>query len=189
MIGHPDAESNWLASPFLAKQGKSRYESMMAINEARNVDAVVRLMNGTSDGTDPPIARNYAWNFKSSLRGRQAIEFRKPPASLEATTSLQWAEFTITFIQASVRGGHPARATYYPADLDCLKIFPQRPNITMISRPDLWKELWVGKEHCSGAMEPALCLRGNERSLEIQGRPVSLLEDDKKYFGKYIRIR
>ena len=169
MGGIPNAESNWLASPFLAQQDKSRYASMVAVNAAPNIDAVVRLMNGAPDGREPPIARNYAWNFKSSLRGRRAIEFRKPPASLEAATSLQWAEFTMTFIQASVAGGDPVWATRYVTDISGLKAFLERRKTEMVNRPDLWQRLFLGKDlNANIAVEPSPCFPDGETSLSVQ---------------------
>lgn len=182
--GNSDAESNWLASPFLAQLGKGRLASMKAICDASSVNEVVRMLNGAPLGREPLIKRNYAWNFRSTLRGKKAIEFRKPPAALEASSAIQWAELTVAFIARSILVPYPAWSSVtYAANTEGLYTFIEL--ILALGNgiyvPEFLQKLWEGK--WAASTQPVPCLRGSEMSSVIQARFKSLMEIDKMQHG------
>jgi hypothetical protein len=152
--GNPNARSNWLDSPLLARHGFSRSRSIAAIESATDEEAVIRLMTGPKEPTNPWANGSYAWSFLDFSR-KHMIGFRKPPTSLNSNDVLNWAELTITFIQASIRTGSAATLREFPSDLSGLRSFLREvPSIAGVNEPRRWQKLWAGR-HPNGAMEPA----------------------------------
>lgn len=181
--GNSDAESNWLASPFLAQLNKGRLASMKTICEASSMNEVIRLLNGARYGHEALIPRNYAWNFKSILRSRRAIEFRKPPAAVDASSALQWAELMLSFIGRCLLVPYPAWSSVtYAATTEGLYQFLElvlviHAQVAGAGRPDLLQKLWEGK--WASSAQPVPCLRGTEVSPVIEARLTSLIEADR----------
>jgi hypothetical protein len=154
--GNPNARSNWLDSPLLARHGFSRSHSVAAVENAADEEAVIRLMTGPKEPNNPWANGSYAWSFLDFSRNH-VIGFRKPPTPLSSNDVLSWAEFTMTFIQASIRTGSAAALREFPSDLSGLRSFlGQVPSIAGVNEPRRWQKLWTGR-HPNGAMEPAPC--------------------------------
>ncbi len=151
--GDPKVRSNWLDSPFLVRQAKSRCQSIAAIEIAPDREAVVRLMTGPENKADPWSNRSYAWIF-SDLFDNNMIGFRKPPAPSSANDVLNWAEFLITFIQAAIHSGTSTSLRGFPSDLRGLRSFLAAvPCIAGVNEPRRWQKLWAGKQ-ANAAVEP-----------------------------------
>lgn len=149
----PHARSNWLDSPFLARRGKSRAQSIAAIEIAPDKEAVIRLMTGPRSEANPWLNRSYAWIF-SDLFNNNMIGFRKPPTSSSANDVLNWAEFLITFVQAAVEFGSGASLRAFPSDLRGLRSFLAAvPSVAAVNEPSRWQNLWAGKQ-ANAAVEP-----------------------------------
>ncbi|KAF7503976.1 hypothetical protein GJ744_002950 [Endocarpon pusillum] len=150
----PGARSNWLDSPSLARQGKSRLQSIAAIEIAPDKETVIRLMTGPKNEADPWSNRSYAWSFLNLFENNM-IGFRKPPTSLNANDVLDWAEFLITFIQAAVHFGSGLSLRRFFSDLRGLGSFLAAvPSVAGVNEPSRWQKLWAGKQ-ANAAVEPA----------------------------------
>jgi hypothetical protein len=175
-LSNPNARSNWLDSPLLARRGLSRSHSIAAIESAADEEAVIRLMTGPKEPTNPWANGSYAWNFLDFSRNGM-IGFRKALTPLTSNDALNWAELTITFIQASLRSGSAATLREFSSDLSGLRSFLGRvPSITGVNEPRRWQKLWAGK-HPNGAMEPAPCL-DDENDLILAARLYRRLQED-----------
>ena len=98
-VGHPDARSNWLHSEFLARQARSRRDAINFVEQQYWQCGLPTTMQ-SPDSSD----QKFCWNFRSwEQRGPNVIEFRKPPPSTSLLQALVWAEFTLCFVQASMR--------------------------------------------------------------------------------------
>ncbi|ERF68405.1 hypothetical protein EPUS_03723 [Endocarpon pusillum Z07020] len=151
---NPGARSNWLDSPSLARQGKSRYQSIAAIEIAPDKESVIRLMTGTKNETEPWSNRSYAWSFLD-LFEHNMIGFRKQPTPLNANGVLDWAEFLITFIRAAVHFGSGVSLRGFVSDLRGLRSFLAAvPSVAGVNEPRRWQTLWAGKQ-ANAAVEPA----------------------------------
>lgn len=131
-------KSNWLDSPSLAKESKTRSQLIADINEQVRDDGVTSLMQMRSD-------RDYAWNFWA-LFTKRTIEFRKPPASTTSKEVLAWAELAISFIQASVKCESTQKLQKIPATIGGLRWFVSLSREPGVNEPQRMSMIWDGKD-------------------------------------------
>jgi Putative amidoligase enzyme len=136
--GNVYTKSNWLDSPTLQRANKSRSQLIDDIKRANYASTAVRLMQNTDD-------RDYSWNFWS-IYSKETIEFRKPPASTTAEEALAWAEFAISFIQASIMYEDTTLLQKIPPTIGGLRWFLSRFPIPGVSEPKRMQRLWKGKD-------------------------------------------
>jgi Putative amidoligase enzyme len=137
------AKSNWLDSPYLANEDKSRSQLITEIEKMPMADEVTRLMQKGRD-------RDYAWNFWA-IFGKRTIEFRKPPASTTAEEVLSWAELALSFIQASVKYESTEKLQRIPATVGGLRWFVSQFIEPGVNEPARMQRIWAG-------MDPTACL-------------------------------
>ena len=136
--GNEWAQSNWLESPKLAQKDKSRSESINEIARARDIDAVVSLMQICNDP-------KFAWNFLPLTTNKQTIEFRKPPGSETADEALCWAELALNFVQASLGYGFLRDLNQFPQNIRGLRSFLEKGLNPRINDPDRLQMLWANQ--------------------------------------------
>lgn len=144
--GNEWARSIWLESPNLAWKGKSRSESIEAIQQAPNEISLISLLQTFNDA-------KYSWNFWSLTTSKHTIEYRQPPASAKADEVLSWAELALTFIQVSMIHGSAASLHSFPANLKGLRWYLDLVKQPAINEPHWLQWLWNGKP-LTGAVEP-----------------------------------
>jgi Putative amidoligase enzyme len=155
-------KSNWLEGELLGKAYKSRRESIAAIDEEGDMSRVIALMQHSSD-------RDYCWNFLNLCKGKATIEFRKPPPSTTSEEALSWAEFAMSFIQASVKHGTPNRLQRVPSTVGGLRWFLDQAYRGGLNEPDRLGPIWAGKAD-NAALQPQL------NSVLYQSREKKLLK-------------
>lgn len=134
--GNGWARSNWLSSPYLAKKGNSRSESISEIERAPSKPAVVRLMQVLCNP-------NFAWNFWS-LSTKSTIEFRQPPGSVCGADALAWAELALNFVQAATRFGTSGHLASFSSNVKGLQRFLRQVNEPDLNEPERLARLWNG---------------------------------------------
>lgn len=87
-------------------------------------------------------SRDYCWNFLPLL-DRGTIEFRKPPASKTAEEALSWAEFAISFVQASIKCKSAAELRKIPATVGGLRWFCSRCTEPGVNQPHRLQRIWA----------------------------------------------
>jgi hypothetical protein len=94
-------KSNWLESEPLGLAKLTRRDSITKINSPSltTIKQLVDLVNGDRQEQS---RINFAWNFCNLLGETGTIEFRKPPQCIDGEEVLDWAELTLSFIQAAV---------------------------------------------------------------------------------------
>jgi Putative amidoligase enzyme len=146
--GNLYAKSNWLDSALLGRKGKSRSESIAAIDQVTHPDELLELMQTSATTTD----RAYAWNFSSLYSQKGTIEFRKPPVSLTSQDALSWAEFVLSFVHASIRC-EIAQLRKVPSNVGGLRWFLRQFEVPDLNEPHRMDRLWRGKDP-SAAVQP-----------------------------------
>lgn len=139
------AKSNWLDAHGLARKGKSRRESIVAIEEVANIHDLLDLLHPVvpSKGCND---RNFAWNFHS-WSTKQSVEFRKPPASLTSKEALSWAELAMSFAQASTSCPTSQELQRIPPTIGGLRWFLRKyANVPGVNQPGRLQRLWRGKD-------------------------------------------
>lgn len=150
--GNRFAKSNWLQGQCLGYEELSRTESIAAIdeiplvNDQEDIRRVVELMQDVDD-------RDYCWNFVNLRRSRETIEFRKPPGSASAAEALSWAEFAMSFVQASVKHGTRDRLEKIPSNVGGLKWFLKQAHVPGVNEPSRLERIWKDKPD-NAAVEP-----------------------------------
>jgi Putative amidoligase enzyme len=170
------ARSNWLDSPYLARKGKSRVESIEAINAARCEKDLVRLMQREDD-------KCYVWNFCSVIQ-MGTVEFRKAPGSKTSAAALSWAQFVLNFVQASLECGTLQWLQEIPATIGGLKRFVQRINdVEGVNDPELLKRVFHRKrenEAIGPTHFPDGRLEGSELSAQLDSMVAREVAEIKK---------
>lgn len=128
--------SNWFGSPYLARRGKSRPQSIEEIEQAVDEVDVFRLIQGYKSA-------NFCWNFYSLFGSKKTIEFRQPPASLSLSDALSWAEFAMTFVQAAMSHGSSLRN--FSSNVGGLRAFMRKVNVPGMHEPDRLGKIWENK--------------------------------------------
>ncbi|KAF7511683.1 hypothetical protein GJ744_003846 [Endocarpon pusillum] len=131
------AKSNWLDSPTVAREDRSRSELIAAIEGAVQVDVIARLMQYRGD-------REYAWNFWALFR-RRTIEFRKPPACTRPEEVLAWAELALSFIQACIKYENTTQLQKVPPTIGGLRWFLSQFTEAGVNEPKRMQRLWWGR--------------------------------------------
>lgn len=134
--GNQFARSNWLNSPCLARQGRSRLQSIIEIESAADEVEVFALVQGYETSC-------FSWNFWSFFTFKGTIEFRQPPASLTLAETLGWAELAFSFIQSSVQYG--SSKYYFPADIGGLRNFLALAYELGVNEPHWLQSIWGDK--------------------------------------------
>lgn len=134
---NPYAKSNWLDSPTLVRENKTRSQLIAAIEGEVQADTMARLMQSGDD-------REYAWNFWSLFRKR-TIEFRKPPACTTPEEVLAWAELVLSFIQACIKYKDTAQLQSVPPTIGGLRWFMSQFTEAGVNEPKRMQRLWWGK--------------------------------------------
>jgi Putative amidoligase enzyme len=145
--GNRAVKSNWIDSPTVQKQERSRWQFISDIEAEAKFSGVVELMQKRGD-------RNYGWNFWSFSRSK-TLEFRKPPACTTAEEVLSWAELASSFVQASVQYETLQRLKKVPANAGGLRWFVTRFESSGVNEPDRLQAIWAGKDP-KAAMEPTI---------------------------------
>jgi Putative amidoligase enzyme len=145
------AKSNWLDSPTLAREDKSRSQLITDIEEAVDAEAVIRLIQMPD--------RHYAWNLWA-LSSKETIEFRKPPASSTPEEVLSWAELAMSFIQASVKYKSTEILQKVPATVGGLRWFILQFTVPEVNEAARMQRIWAGKDS-NAALEPMSCTCGH----------------------------
>ena len=135
-------KSNWLDSPSLARENKSRSQLIAEIEGQVNAENVTRLMQRGKD-------RDFSWNFWALFRKR-TIELRKPPGSTTPEEVLGWAELAMSFIQASVKYENTVQLQKVPATVGGLRWFLSRFSVPGVNEHHRMNRIWAGKD--PGAM-------------------------------------
>lgn len=137
--------SNWLRSPCLGRVGKSRSQSIAAIQQADRVDQVVRLMYGDHSAGDlEGMVRQFDWNLRRTLRSKQAVQFTKAPGCVNSPEMLAWAHFTMTFIQAAMRHGTPGELEACGPHISGLRSFLGTGHVTGVTDPRMCGKVLAG---------------------------------------------
>jgi hypothetical protein len=144
------AKSNWLDSPTLAREDKTRSQLINDIEEASDAKAITKLIQKTD--------RHYAWNLWA-LSDKKTIEFRKPPASTTPEEVLSWAELAMSFIQASVKYKSTELLERVPATVQGLHWFILHFTVSGVNEPARMQRIWAGKDP-NAALEPIPCSYG-----------------------------
>ncbi len=129
---------NWLEGDGLARKGKSRADSIIAIEAAESIGDVCDMVGQRGE-------KNFAWNFEA-LDKYETIEFRKPPASVSSDQALCWAELVLNFVQAAVRNGTSEKLRNVPATVGGLQWFLRQVHEPGVNEPRRLDELWAGKD-------------------------------------------
>ena len=145
--GNRYAKSNWLDGPEFGRKGKSRRESIAAIEHVCGPGLLVDLMQPLQRATD----RDYAWNFHS-LFDKKTIEFRQPPVSVTPAEALSWAELAMSFVHAAVRC-EPSELQKVPSTIGGLRWFLRQFHVPGMHEPVWLQRLWHGKDE-RAAVEP-----------------------------------
>ena len=137
--GNKYAKSNWLDNCSLGHCNLSRSECIDEISKVRYGEELVELMGETFD-------RDYSWNFTSlRYRNRPTLEFRKPPVCTTVEQTLGWAEFTISFIQSSIKCATSERLQQVPPTIQGLRWFLQQGHEPTVNEPSLLDVIFNGK--------------------------------------------
>ncbi len=142
--GNAWAVSNFLGSPYLKRQNKTRSESIEAIEGATDEVAVFRLIQGYENS-------NFSWNFRSLFGKKGTIEFRQPPASLSVDDALGWAELALNFVQAAIQGRSSIRR--FLSNVGGLRSFLEQVNVLGVNEPARLLGLF-GNKPANAASEP-----------------------------------
>jgi Putative amidoligase enzyme len=132
------AKSSWLDSEHLALENRSRDRSMDFFDTVTDFYSFLSVMN-------PEGERGYSWNFRS-IQKYYTIEFREPPASTTVDQVLSWAEFAMSFIQASIEHGLPEKLRIVPSTIGGLSWFLEQGYVDGMNDHDRLKTLWADKE-------------------------------------------
>jgi Putative amidoligase enzyme len=143
--GNRWVKSNWLDSLNLAREGRSRTESIAEIQKAESKGDVICLMQRPDD-------KCFGWNFWTFFT-KGTIEFRKPPASLKPADALGWAELVITFIQASMLYGSSSNLQSFTSTVGGLRSFLAQVNMPETNEPHRIQPIWAGTP-LNAAVEP-----------------------------------
>lgn len=138
-------KSNWLDSPTLSQEDKSRSELISAIEAEGDTTHLIKLMQSKDN-------RNFGWNFWP-LFGKGSIEFRKPPASTTLEEVLSWAELTLSFVQTAIRCETAQQLQEVPPTIGGLRWFVLQSAIPGMNEPARMHRLWEGKDP-GAALEP-----------------------------------
>lgn len=174
--GNRFAMSNYLASPYLRREGKSRQDSIELIEMARDELEVFRFIQGYDN-------KNFAWNFRNLVQGNKGtIEFRQPPASSTSAQSLSWAEFVMNFIQSSVKLGSFTNLKTFPDNIRGLRSFLEHDGVRdrQLNQPVRLGKIWERKppdkktepkpipEHYLNLQEQDILTRAEEERMRTQ---------------------
>lgn len=133
------SKSNWIDNPFFTNRDLSRNQAIRRIGACKDLDAVISLMNPDRD-------RYYGWNFLT-MEECKTIEFRKGAASRDASDSLTWAEFAMTFVQSAMQSNlKPDMLSKIPSNIQGLRWFLlQRKIVPGMSDPRYLAPLFANK--------------------------------------------
>ncbi|CAJ2514283.1 Uu.00g024020.m01.CDS01 [Anthostomella pinea] len=93
------------------------------IDKCVALDEVINLMN-------PNQSRYFGWNFLA-MKKYKTVEFRRGSGSRSEDDVFMWAEFALSFLQASVRLQSASSLKDYPASVGGLSMF-----ISFVQLPD-----------------------------------------------------
>lgn len=136
--GHRDVKSNWLHSDNFATLGKSRADSVLLLETNDRVDELGKVMQQSEDGF-------FAWNFEAMALEERRIEFRKPGISTTHRQVIGWADFTMSFIQASMQCPRE-RLLRVPSSVGGLRWFLDTYNVPWLKDeccyvPTIWRNI------------------------------------------------
>ena len=138
------AKSNWLNAPGLARDGKSRLESIAVIEATLDFDELLNLLQPLKPSGDS-YDKSFCWNF-SNLHTKRSIEFRKKPVSTTPEEALCWAELALSFVQASTCCESPEAFRRIPPTVGGLRWFLWKlADIPGVNQPERLERLWEGK--------------------------------------------
>jgi hypothetical protein len=132
------AKSSWLDSDHLALQNRSRAQSVAYIDNISNFESLLLVMN-------PDDERKYGWNFLS-IEKYFTMEFRKAQASTTGEEALSWAELAMSFIQAAIEHGSPAKLRQVPSTVGGLRWFLEQSHVPGLNEPERLQWFWTGKD-------------------------------------------
>lgn len=136
-------KSNWLNAPGFLRAKRTRPETIASLErETYLLDVLAAMQPYTGNWC---MDRNFCWNF-SNISSKSTIEFRKPPASLDADTTLSWAEFAMSFVQAAIKCESPDALQKVPANIRGLRWFLEQGTIPGMNEPGRLDRLWEGKD-------------------------------------------
>jgi Putative amidoligase enzyme len=133
--GNAHAISNFLGSPHLQRQGRSRSESIVDIERTTDIPSLFRLIQGYK-------SNSFSWNFHSLFEPKHTIEFRQPPAATTLAESLSWAELTLNFVQASLQEGQSSRLRNFHPTVRGLRSFLEQENVRV---PEVNEPAWLDR--------------------------------------------
>ena len=111
------SRSNWIDNPEFGYSKLSRSESMEKIRKTSSIRNLVLLMNPNHD-------KMYGWNFLYLLNTPHGtVEFRRGPASGNATDVFTWIELAMAFVKASAAKGSWENLRKVPRTLKGLNWF------------------------------------------------------------------
>ena len=176
--GNIHAKSNWLNAPGLAQSGRSRPESIAAIEN-------VICFRDLSDLLHPTILgqydRSFSWNFCSWF-DKRSIEFRQPPASLTSKEALSWAELAMSFVQASSRVVSSEGLQKIPPTVGGLRWFLLNfGNEPRVNQPGRLERLWRSAEP-GAILEPKSQVSGlpEQERLKLEERLRKMVLADRR---------
>lgn len=139
--GNPYCKSNWLNAPGFTTKEPTRAETIANLGKKMALRGLITAMHIT--GTD--VSKNFCWNF-CSIVNKGTIEFRKPPASLDADAALSWAELAMSFVQAAIKCESPEALQQVPANIRGLRWFLETAAVPGMN--ELWRldRLWRDKD-------------------------------------------